>query len=146
MSSKSGCTIVLVDGANTPNLRRHPRTSPIIALHLHSCCLSDQLSKVARPCAHIWVGTGPRGEGDPRLIPFENPPRKLRTGITSRSHGVGTRQIVLAWLLNTSPQILPIPGSGSPDHVAENIAAASVQLTSLPMTPPGPWVVIPHVL
>jgi len=70
---------------------------------------------------------------------------KLRAGIASRSHGVGTRQIVLAWLLNTSPQIL-IPGSGSPDHVAENIAAASVQLTSLPMTPPGPWVVIPHIL
>jgi diketogulonate reductase-like aldo/keto reductase len=27
-------------------------------------------------------------------------------------------------------QILPIPGSGSPKHVAENIAAVSVELTS----------------
>src|SRR5262249_8268030 len=26
-SSKSGCTIVFVDGAKTPNLQRHPRTS-----------------------------------------------------------------------------------------------------------------------
>jgi pyridoxine 4-dehydrogenase len=45
-------------------------------------------------------------------------------------HHVSTRQIALAWLLARSPQILPIPGSGSPEHVAENIAAASLQLTN----------------
>jgi pyridoxine 4-dehydrogenase len=43
--------------------------------------------------------------------------------------GVSPRQIALAWLLARSPQILPIPGSGSPEHVAENIAAASIDLT-----------------
>ena len=36
---------------------------------------------------------------------------------------------MLAWLLARSSQILPIPGSGSPDHVEENIAAASLELT-----------------
>jgi pyridoxine 4-dehydrogenase len=45
-------------------------------------------------------------------------------------HHVSTRQIALAWLLSRSSQILPIPGSGSPEHVAENVAAASVQLTN----------------
>jgi pyridoxine 4-dehydrogenase len=48
----------------------------------------------------------------------------------ARRLGVSTRQIALAWLLGRSAQILPIPGSGSPDHVAENIAAASLQLTN----------------
>ncbi len=48
----------------------------------------------------------------------------------ARQHGVSARQIALAWLLTRSAQILPIPGSGSADHVAENVAAASVQLTS----------------
>lgn len=52
----------------------------------------------------------------------------------ARIHGVSTRQIVLAWLLTRSPQILPIPGTGSPDHVAENVAGASVQLTNLETT------------
>ncbi|HJY71344.1 MAG TPA: aldo/keto reductase [Streptosporangiaceae bacterium] len=33
------------------------------------------------------------------------------------------RQVVLAWLLARSPRMLPIPGSGSPEHVAENVAA-----------------------
>jgi pyridoxine 4-dehydrogenase len=43
-------------------------------------------------------------------------------------HGVSVRQIVLAWLLARSPQILPIPGTGSPEHVDENIAAAGIKL------------------
>ena len=43
--------------------------------------------------------------------------------------GVSARQVALAWLLARSPQILPIPGSGSPEHVADNIAAASLELT-----------------
>jgi pyridoxine 4-dehydrogenase len=43
--------------------------------------------------------------------------------------GVSLRQIVLAWLLARSPQMLPIPGSGSADHVEANIAAAALELT-----------------
>ena len=49
---------------------------------------------------------------------------------TARRLNVTTRQVALAWLLARSPHILPIPGSGSPDHVAENIAAASLELTN----------------
>jgi aryl-alcohol dehydrogenase-like predicted oxidoreductase len=47
----------------------------------------------------------------------------------SRLH-VSIRQIALAWLLTRSQQILPIPGSGSAEHVTENVAAAAVQLTN----------------
>ena len=44
-------------------------------------------------------------------------------------HGVSPYQVVLAWMLARSPQILPIPGSGSPEHVEQNVAAASLQLS-----------------
>ena len=47
----------------------------------------------------------------------------------AQRHGASSRQIVLAWLLARSPQMLPIPGTGSPDHAAANIAAASIELT-----------------
>ena len=50
----------------------------------------------------------------------------LRTA--AEAHGVSPRQVAIAWLLARSPQILPIPGSGSADHVEENIAAASLEL------------------
>jgi aryl-alcohol dehydrogenase-like predicted oxidoreductase len=47
----------------------------------------------------------------------------------ARRRGVTERQVALAWLLTRSPQVLPIPGSGDPEHVEQNIAAASIELT-----------------
>jgi len=37
-------------------------------------------------------------------------------------------QVALAWLLRRSPVTLPIPGTSSPKHLEENVAAASLQL------------------
>jgi aryl-alcohol dehydrogenase-like predicted oxidoreductase len=37
-------------------------------------------------------------------------------------------QVALAWLLKRSPFMLPIPGTSSPKHLEENIAAASLEL------------------
>ena len=48
----------------------------------------------------------------------------------ARRRGVSERQVALAWLLTRSPQVLPIPGSGNPEHVEENVAAASIELTA----------------
>jgi pyridoxine 4-dehydrogenase len=47
----------------------------------------------------------------------------------ARRRGVSERQVALAWLLTRSPQVLPIPGSGNPEHVEQNVAAASIELT-----------------
>jgi pyridoxine 4-dehydrogenase len=54
--------------------------------------------------------------------------------VAARNHGVSTRQIVLAWMLARSPQMLPIPGTGSPEHLEENVAAASIELTNAEVT------------
>lgn len=43
-------------------------------------------------------------------------------------HSATPHQIALAWLLAHSPAMLPIPGTGSVDHLEENIAAASLTL------------------
>jgi ABC-type transport system substrate-binding protein len=42
--------------------------------------------------------------------------------------GASASQVALAWLLRRSPVMLPIPGTGSVDHLEENIGAASVVL------------------
>jgi aryl-alcohol dehydrogenase-like predicted oxidoreductase len=39
------------------------------------------------------------------------------------------KQVALAWLLRRSPVMLPIPGTSSVEHLEENVAAASLQLT-----------------
>jgi pyridoxine 4-dehydrogenase len=44
-------------------------------------------------------------------------------------HDATPYQIVIAWLLARSPAILPIPGTGSPDHLEENVAAADIELS-----------------
>jgi pyridoxine 4-dehydrogenase len=48
----------------------------------------------------------------------------------AKRHGATSYQIVLAWLLARSPAMLPIPGTGSPEHVEENIAAAGIELSA----------------
>ena len=44
-------------------------------------------------------------------------------------HGASPQQIVLAWLLARSPQMLPIPGTGSPEHAEANVAATAIELS-----------------
>ncbi|MGW6771037.1 aldo/keto reductase [Streptomyces sp. NPDC055037] len=43
--------------------------------------------------------------------------------------GATPAQISLAWLLDRSPVILPIPGTARIDHLEENVAAADLRLT-----------------
>ncbi len=38
-------------------------------------------------------------------------------------------QVALAWLLQHSDAMLPIPGTSSIDHLEENVAAAALRLT-----------------
>jgi pyridoxine 4-dehydrogenase len=47
----------------------------------------------------------------------------------ARRHGVTVAQLALAWLLQKSPVILPIPGTASIPHLVENTGAAQVKLT-----------------
>jgi pyridoxine 4-dehydrogenase len=44
-------------------------------------------------------------------------------------HSAEPLQIVLAWLLARSPQMLPIPGTGTVAHLDGNVAAAGIQLS-----------------
>ncbi len=45
------------------------------------------------------------------------------------NRGVTPGQIALAWLLRRSPVMLPIPGTSSVEHLEENVAAVSIELS-----------------
>jgi aryl-alcohol dehydrogenase-like predicted oxidoreductase len=47
---------------------------------------------------------------------------------TAKAHGVSVFQVALAWLLERSPVMLPIPGTSSLPHLEENVAAAKLKL------------------
>ena len=46
----------------------------------------------------------------------------------AQEHGATTGQVAIAWLLARSPVMLPIPGTSSPEHLEENVAAAALEL------------------
>lgn len=46
-----------------------------------------------------------------------------------RSGDASDSQIALAWLLQRSPVILPIPGTSSVEHLEENVAASEIELS-----------------
>jgi aryl-alcohol dehydrogenase-like predicted oxidoreductase len=47
----------------------------------------------------------------------------------AKAHGVSVFQVALAWLLERSPVMLPIPGTSSLAHLEDNVAAAKLKLT-----------------
>jgi pyridoxine 4-dehydrogenase len=112
-----------VSNVSEDQLREAQRLTPVVSVQ-NRYNLADRASEsIVDLCDQedlIFLPWAPIQDAD-RMAPI--------LSAASRHH-VSTRQIALAWLLSRSPQILPIPGSGSPEHVAENIAAASVQLTN----------------
>ena len=73
--------------------------------------------------------TGPGIWGDPP--DRDRAKEALRRAVAHRDHpplmaaawrrGVTERPVALAWLLTRSPQVLPIPGSGDPEHVEQTV-------------------------
>ncbi|MFB8119188.1 aldo/keto reductase [Streptomyces sp. NPDC055962] len=45
-------------------------------------------------------------------------------------HGATPAQVRVAWTLHQGPHVLAIPGTGNPDHLAENVAAGALRLSA----------------
>jgi pyridoxine 4-dehydrogenase len=61
--------------------------------------------------------------------PIQQTERRVAVAVAAEKRGVSDRQVVLAWMLAISPAILPIPGTGSPEHAEENVAAGGIDLS-----------------
>jgi aryl-alcohol dehydrogenase-like predicted oxidoreductase len=66
-----------------------------------------------------------------------------RVGTMADEKGVTPAQLALAWLLEQGDDVVPIPGTTSREHLAENVAAVEVELTESDLSrldelaPPG---------
>ncbi|MEO7723427.1 MAG: aldo/keto reductase, partial [Chthoniobacterales bacterium] len=54
---------------------------------------------------------------------------KAELSAVAKAHQATVYQVALAWLLQRSPVMLPIPGTTSVAHLQENVAAAELKLT-----------------
>ncbi|OIJ98397.1 oxidoreductase [Streptomyces colonosanans] len=61
---------------------------------------------------------GPVGDGGDEVV-----------RAVARAHDATPAQVRLAWTLRQGPHVLAIPGTGNPDHLAENVAAGALRLT-----------------
>src|SRR6516164_8800470 len=62
--------------------------------------------------------------GGGRGLKSENP-----LNAAAKGHGVSVFQVALAWPLQRSPVMLPIPGTSSVAHLEDNVAATKLKLT-----------------
>jgi pyridoxine 4-dehydrogenase len=72
-----------------------------------------------------------------KLLKPDHPAAQSLTQIAAR-HNATVPQLSLAWLLQRSPVLLPIPGTSKVAHLEENVAAAQLYLT------PAEWSEVEH--
>jgi pyridoxine 4-dehydrogenase len=112
-----------VSNVSESQLREAERITPVVSVQNRYNLVDRESDPVVDVCDQDMLDFLP-------WAPIQDADRIPPVHAAANSHRVSARQIALAWLLARSPRVLPIPGSGSPEHVAENVAAASIELTS----------------
>ncbi|MDN3358216.1 oxidoreductase [Actinomadura sp. DC4] len=100
--------------------------APVAAVQNHFHVHHPADADLLRQCEELgvaWVPFFPLGGGD-------RPLEAERLGKVAARHGATAAQVALAWLLEISPAMLLIPGTGSLEHLEENVAAAGLELTA----------------
>ena len=110
-----------ISNVTESELRQAQRIVPIVSVQNRYNATDRRSSSLIDLCEQeqlVFLPWAPVQEAD------KNP----AVASAAERHNATQHQVVLAWMLASSPQILPIPGTGSVRHVEENIAAASVEL------------------
>jgi pyridoxine 4-dehydrogenase len=103
-------------------IERAREVVPITAVQNHYNLSERRYENVVDYCAREGMAFVPyfplRGDGGRPLADI------------ARRHGATPAQITIAWLLERSPTMLPIPGTLSLDHLKQNLAALEIQLSA----------------
>ena len=85
----------------------------------------ESLFQLCREYDLAWVPFFPLGSAFARIARVTDHPVVIDV---AQSLGATPAQVGLAWLLAHDPRILLIPGTSSPDHLAENVATRHLRL------------------
>jgi pyridoxine 4-dehydrogenase len=113
-----------LSGATTAQVTDAGRVAPVVAVQNRYHLLDTGGADVLAACGRqgtAFVPYFPLGAGQLTAHP------PLATVATR--YGATPAQVAIAWLLHRSPVILAIPGTSSPAHLAENVAAGALRLT-----------------
>jgi aryl-alcohol dehydrogenase-like predicted oxidoreductase len=118
-----------VSNFNSAELARARRVVPVVSVQNRYNIADRSSAEVLEVCTReglAFIPWAPLAHGSTDIL--EAGPSKALESIAA-AHGVSLVQAAIAWLLATSPAMLPIPGTSSLAHLEENMAAARVQLT-----------------
>src|SRR6184192_3479452 len=106
-------------------IARARKIVPIVSVQNRYNIEDRQSENVLRVCEKENLGFLPWFPvGGGRGLKPEHP-----LSLAAKAHSVSVYQVALAWLLERSPVMLPIPGTSSLAHLEENVAAAKLKLT-----------------
>jgi aryl-alcohol dehydrogenase-like predicted oxidoreductase len=111
-----------VSNVSEAQLREAQRIVPIVSVQNRYNATDRQSASMVDLCEQEQLTFLP-------WAPVQEADRNPAVAEAAQRHGVSERQVVLAWMLASSPAILPIPGTGSVLHAEENIAAAALELS-----------------
>ncbi|MET8585631.1 aldo/keto reductase [Streptomyces collinus] len=121
-----------VSGVQPRHLAEALETAPVVSVqNRYAIDRPDPVDdEVLRICGERGIAFVPfyavAGEAGPRRAGTAHDDEVLAV---ARAHGVSPTQIRVAWTLHQGPHVLAIPGTGNPDHLAENVAAGALRLT-----------------
>src|SRR5213080_1211296 len=117
-----------LSNVTTQEIDRAKKILPIVSVQNRYNITDRESENVLNYCETEKMGFLPwalvGGSGRSSLTKSGNP-----LEAEAKRHNVSAVQLALAWLLQKSPVILPIPGTSSLQHLEENMAAAKLQLT-----------------
>src|ERR1019366_5455319 len=110
-----------VSNVSEEQLRAAERVTPIVSIQNRYNASDRKSEPLVDLCEQVQLAFLP-------WAPIQDAEGNRAVREAAARHGLSERQVMLAWLLARSPQNLPIPGSGSAEHVESNIASYAVEV------------------
>ena len=121
-----------ISNVTLEEFERARKAGPIASVQNRFSLARQDHGELVDRCAAAGIVFFPYGplnaEAFAQGAPLADPGAAHATAAAAR--GCTPAQLALAWLLARSPTMLPIPGTRSVAHLAENVAAAGIRLTA----------------
>ena len=112
-----------------PQIEEARKIAPIVTVQNRYSLADRRNEETLRYCEKKGIGFLPwYPMAGGKLLKPEHPSAQALTRIAA-GHSATSAQLALAWLLQRSPVLMPIPGTSKVAHLEENVGAAEIKLT-----------------
>ena len=120
-----------ISGVRPDQLAEARQIAPVVCVqNSYSLAVRDS-APVLRECGALGIAFVPffaiAGTGRHRGV---TGPEPAGLAAVARAHNATPAQVALSWTLHQGEHVLAIPGTGDPDHLAENVAAGAIRLSA----------------